>query len=933
MDIRGQKAQDFADRWENHGDEKQETQKFWMDLLQNVLDRPHALEETEFEHPTALGGYIDVLSPDARFLVEQKSAGIDLDKAEQRQGTAVTPVEQALRYANYLPADEKPRTICTCNFHEFRFYDLNADPAAKSPVEEFTLEQLPEHLSIFERVFAPEHSRIVVQQKLSERAGELVANLHNALAEEYRDPDAPGSHHALATLTVRIVFCLYAEDAGLFQPAGAFDSYVRGFEARHLRSGMLDLFKVLDTPYADRGPYLDEELKRFPYVNGGLFAEEIEIPQFTDAIRDAILYASESFDWKDISPVIFGSLMEETLSHDQRRAGGMHYTTVENIHRVIDPLFLDGLKDRLNAIETTPMGEKARENRLREFQTMVANLQFLDPACGSGNFLTETFLELRRIENRVLEHLLHNQGVMEFGADTDAGSLVKVSIGQMHGIEINDFAVSVAKTALWIAQQQALDATESIAGQALEHLPLHDSGNIVQANALRYDWNQLLPGSHCNYVMGNPPFIGQAVMSDQQRQDMKDVWGKLYDGYLDYATGWHKTASEYLQNNHGSAFAFVSTNSIAQGQPVPSLFKPLLNNGWRIRFAHQTFAWNAQSSDMAHVHVIIIGMDKSSDRIHPPVIYSYKTINSGPISKVASHINPYLIDGPDLFVIKRTGKTLSAELIPVLRGSEPTDGGNLLIDTRDEHDLITKDPIAARYVRPFRMGKELINSIDRWCLWLSNAPMDDIQRSPILRERVMKVKNMRLASKKKATRERAATPQLFGENHQPTVPYVGIPSVFSSNRCWATCARLQPDIIAGNKIYTCIDPDGFMFAIFESGMFIAWQKAIGGRLKSDCNFSNTIVWNNLPLPEVSPGLRERIIEAGKNIEQVRAQYPDESLASLYSALGMHPDLIKAHEQLDRLVDRAFGAEKPCQTDEERLTILFARYQELTTVSN
>lgn len=933
MDIRGQKAQDFADRWENHGDEKQETQKFWMDLLQNVLDRPHALEETEFEKLTALGGYIDVLSPDARFLVEQKSAGIDLDKAEQRQGTAVTPVEQALRYANYLPADEKPRTICTCNFHEFRFYDLNADPAAKSPVEEFTLEQLPEHLSIFERVFAPEHSRIVVQQKLSERAGELVANLHNALAEEYRDPDAPGSHHALATLTVRIVFCLYAEDSGLFQPSGAFDSYVRGFEARHLRSGMLDLFKVLDTPYADRGPYLDEDLKRFPYVNGGLFAEEIEIPQFTDAIRDAVLYASESFDWKDISPVIFGSLMEETLSHDQRRAGGMHYTTVENIHRVIDPLFLDGLKDRLNAIETTPMGEKARENRLREFQTMVANLQFLDPACGSGNFLTETFLELRRIENRVLEHLLHNQGVMEFGADTDAGSLVKVSIGQMHGIEINDFAVSVAKTALWIAQQQALDATESIAGQALEHLPLHDSGNIIQANALRYDWNQLLPGSHCNYVMGNPPFIGQAVMSDQQRQDMKDVWGKLYDGYLDYATGWHKTASEYLQNNHGSAFAFVSTNSIAQGQPVPSLFKPLLNNGWRIRFAHQTFAWNAQSSDMAHVHVIIIGMDKSSDRIHPPVIYSYKTINSGPISKVASHINPYLIDGPDLFVIKRTGKTLSAELIPVLRGSEPTDGGNLLIDTRDEHDLITKDPIAARYVRPFRMGKELINSIDRWCLWLSNAPMDDIQRSPILRERVMKVKNMRLASKKKATRERAATPQLFGENHQPTVPYVGIPKVFSEKRRWATCARLQPDVIAGDKIYTCIDPDGFMFSIFESSMFIAWQKAIGGRLKSDCSFSNTIVWNNLPLPEVSPGLRERIIEAGKNIEQVRAQYPDESLASLYSALGMHPDLIKAHEQLDRLVDKAFGAEKPCQTDEERLTILFARYKELTAAGS
>ena len=932
MDIRGQKARDFVVRWQGRGDEKQETQRFWMDLLQNVLDRPHALEETEFEHPTALGGYIDVLSPDARFLVEQKSASISLDKPEPRQGTLVTPVEQALRYANYLPADEKPTTICTCNFQRFRFYDLNADPAAKSPVEAFTLDQLPEHLSIFERVFAPEHSRIIVQQKLSERAGELVANLHNALAEEYRDPDAPGSHHALATLTVRIVFCLYAEDSGLFQPAGAFDSYVRGFEARHLRSGMLDLFKVLDTPYADRGPYLDEDLKRFPYVNGGLFAEEIEIPQFTDAIRDAILYASESFDWKDISPVIFGSLMEETLSHDQRRAGGMHYTTVENIHRVIDPLFLDGLKDQLNAIETTPMGEKARENRLREFQTMIASLQFLDPACGSGNFLTETFLELRRIENRVLEHLLHHQGVIEFGADTDAGSLVKVSISQMHGIEINDFAVSVAKTALWIAQQQALDATESIAGQALEHLPLHDSGNIKKANALRYDWNQLLPGSRCNYVMGNPPFIGQSVMSNQQHQEMKAVWGKLYDGYLDYATGWHKTASEYLQNNHGSAFAFVSTNSIAQGQPVPSLFKPLLNNGWRIRFAHQTFAWNAQSSDMAHVHVIIIGMDQSSDRIHPPVIYSYKMINSGPVGKVVTHINPYLIEAPEFFIEKRT-KPVSLSLPEVKKGSQPTDGGHLLINTQDEYRQAAMDPIAAKYLRPFVGADELIKGKQRWCFWLVNAPMSDIQRSPVLSARVKAVKSKRLASKKISTQRLASTPQLFTEIRQPSASYVCIPRVFSEKRQWATTSRLPAESISSDACFTAIDSDGFLFAIIESGMFITWQKAIGGRLESRIRFSNTVVWNNLPLPEVSPELRECIIEAGKNIEQVRAQYPDESLESLYSALGMHPDLIKAHEQLDRLVDRAFGAEKPCQTDEERLTILFARYQELTAVSN
>lgn len=935
MDIRGQKAREFAVRWQGRGDEKQETQKFWMDLLQNVLDRPHALEETEFEHPTALGGYIDVLSPDARFLVEQKSANISLDKPEPRQGTLVTPVEQALRYANYLPADEKPRTICTCNFHEFRFYDLNADPAAKSPVEEFTLEQLPEHLSVFDQIFAPEHSRIVVQQKLSQRAGELVANLHNELAKEYLDPDAPEAHHALATLTVRIVFCLYAEDAGLFQPAGSFDSYVQGFEAHRLRGGMLDLFKVLDTPYAKRDPYLDGDLKRFPYVNGGLFAEPIEIPQFTDAIRKAILYAGDSFNWKDISPVIFGSLMEETLSHDQRRAGGMHYTTVENIHRVIDPLFLDGLKAQLNAIEKAAIGEKARENRLREFQTMIAGLQFLDPACGSGNFLTETFLELRRLENRVLTQLLHHQGVIEFGENSDAGSLVKVSIGQMHGIEINDFAVSVAKTALWIAQQQALDDTESIAGQTLEHLPLHDSGNIKQANALQYDWNQLLPGSRCNYVMGNPPFIGHIARKANPtlNEDMRLIWGKDLD--IDYVACWHRKAATYLHNNHGSSFAFVSTNSITQGKQPALIFKPLVREGWRIRFAHRTFAWNAQSSDMAHVHVVVIGMDQSSDRISAPVLYSYKNIADPPTFKTVRHINAYLIDGPDLFIETRSNKkgTLSPSLTLVGSGSMPNDGrGNLILNTPQEHEEALADPLAAKYVRPFLMGEEFINGQKRWCLWMQDASMSEVLHSPFLKKRIEAVKTARLNSTRAATREQLSqTPQLFGFIQQPSVPYVGIPSVFSSNRRWATCARLQPDVIAGNKIYTCIDPDGFIFSIFESSMFIVWQKAIGGRLKSDCNFSNTIVWNNLPLPAVTPELRGQIIEAGKSVEQVRAQYPDESLASLYSALGMHPDLIRAHEQLDRLVDRAFGAQKTCHTADERLAILFARYKELTDV--
>ncbi|WEV74495.1 class I SAM-dependent DNA methyltransferase [Bifidobacterium sp. ESL0798] len=927
-------AVEFAKKWHGRGDEKQETQRFWIELLQDVLGRRNALDETEFEHQTAKGGYIDVLCPNAKFLVEQKSLGIDLDKAEQRQNTQVTPVEQALRYANYLPADQKPTVICTCNFERFRFYDLNADPAAvKPPIEEFTLEELPDHLSIFEQIFAPEHSRIVVQQQLSEKAGVLVANLHNALAAQYIDPDAPQSHHALAVLTVRIVFCLYAEDAGLFNPAGSFTSYVKTFEPTRLRTGILALFDVLNTAYDERDPYLDDQLKLFPYVNGGLFAEQIEVPQFSGEIQTAITDAGDSFDWKDISPVIFGSLMEETLSHDQRRAGGMHYTTVENIHRVIDPLFLDDLKAELSHIETEKVSEPTREKHLRAFQDKIAGLQFLDPACGSGNFLTETFLELRKLENRVLEHLLHHQGIIDFGEGTDAGSLVKVSIAQMHGIEINDFAVSVAKTALWIAQQQALDATESISGQALDHLPLHDAGSIIEANSLRFDWNELLPGTQCDYVMGNPPFIGHISRKSNPSlsEDMKLIWGRDLD--IDYVACWYIKAATYLENNTSASFAFVSTNSITQGKQPAIIFPQLISNGWRIKFAHRTFAWNAQSSDTAHVHVVIIGMDQSSDTLSTPVLYQYGSVNSEPVRTPVKHINPYLIETPDCLVISRSNNKgpLSPELQPVYAGSMPNDGkGNLILNNQDEHDEAMSDSIAKKYVRKFLMGDEFINGRDRWCLWMQNAAVGELEQSSFLKRRIEAVRTARLSSSRLSTRENLSqTPQLFGENHQPSVPYVGIPKVFSGNRRWATCARLESKVIAGDMVYTCIDPDGFMFAVIESSMFITWQKTIGGRLKSDYRFSNTVVWNNLPLPQVESGLRESIIQAGQHIEGVRACYPTESLASLYSPLGMHPDLIKVHEALDRLVDKAFGAEKPCHSDEDRLTILFARYAEMT----
>lgn len=517
--------------------------------------------------------------------------------------------------------------------------------------------------------------------------------------------------------------------------------------------------------------------------------------------------------------------------------------------------------------------------------------------------------------------MLHGQGYLELGGKD---SFVKVSIDQFHGIEINDFAVAVAKTALWIAEQQALDDTEMIASQALPHLPLHDSGNIIQANALRYDWNELLPASECNYVMGNPPFVGQYLKAVDQKTDLQELMGKDYDGYLDYSTGWHYKAAHYVNDVRGARFAFVSTNSITQGQPVPALFKPLFAMGWKIAFAHRTFAWDAQSTDMAHVHVVIIGMSKGKVS---PVLFEYEDITGDPVAKPAHNINGYLIDAPNIFVEKRM-LPLST-LSEARRGSQPTDGGHLIINSPEEYEEAMADPIAAKYVRPFRMGKELINGTDRWCLWLQDATPSEMKHSAVISQRVAAVREFRLASKKKPTREKANSAWLFDENHQPVTRYLAIPRVFSEDREYATCDYYSPDIIAGDKVYTCSDLDGFNFAIIESSMFITWQKAIGGRLKSDCSFSNTVVWNNLPLPAISEELRGKVIAAGKAVLDARANHPGQSLADLYDQDYMPVDLRKAHQELDKVVDRAFGASKPCRTNDERLKILFNNYAQMT----
>lgn len=916
---------EFIDRWDGQGHEKQETQKFWLDLMQNVLGMTNAIHDTEFEHKTASGGFIDVLCPDARFLVEQKSAGVDLDKKEPRQEGQVTPVEQALRYADNLPFSLKPSVICTCNFQRFRFYDLERDPRATgSPVADFTLRELGDHIDTLASVFDTGNSRIVAERQLSEKAGILVANLHNAIAAQYADPDAPGSHHSLAVLTVRFVFALYAEDAGLF-PQSAFSRYVDSFDAAHLRRGVIDLFKTLNTKEAERDRYLEPELDRFPYVNGGLFAEDIEIPQFTDQIRESLLTAGDGFNWRRISPVIFGSLMEETLSHDQRRKGGMHYTTVRNIHKVIDPLFLDNLRAELDRIEKDKVREATRAKRLKAFQDKLASLQFLDPACGSGNFLTETFLRLRELENQAIADRLHGQGYIDLGGEN---SLVKVSIDQFHGIEINDFAVSVAKTALWIAEQQALDDTEDIAGQTLPHLPLHDSGNIIQANALRCDWNKLLPADQCNYVMGNPPFIGHQQRTEQIKRDMELVCGKA-GGSLDYVAGWYYRAIDYLKDNPTAEFAFVSTNSITQGQQVAPLFGHIRERGWHIRFAHRTFMWDAQTTDNANVHVVIVGFSRNKEK---PVLYSYADIKAEPAESRPEHVNGYLLAAPDVFVMARSQKkgTLSPMLNLANFGSMPLDNGNLLIETPEEYTEAMADPIAARYVHPIQGGKELIDGRKRWCLWLVDAEPGDMRKSKFIAQRVTACREYREnATKTGDAYKNRSTPWLFRDNHQPAHDYLAIPKVSGERREYFPCKVSDPSVIASDLLFVIEDPEGLNFAIMESSMFMTWLKTVGGRLESRCRFSNTVVWNNLPLPQLSDELRREVVDAGRGIVDARAKHEGQSLADLYDSDFMPADLRKAHQRLDKVVDVAFGAKKTCADNEERLQVLFDRYVEMT----
>ena len=859
--------------------------------------------------------FVDARIPSTKVLIEQKSLGKDLGASiPQSDGRSLTPFEQAKRYADSLPNSQRPRWIVTCNFAEFWVYDLEHPQAEPQKILLKDLEKEYDRLMF---LVDAGNTHLKREMKLSVDAGKLVAQIHDALLKQYLHPDSPETLRSLNILCVRLVFCLYAEDAHLFGKKTAFHDYLAQYAAKDIRRALIDLFEVLDTPPERRDPYLDESLKAFEYVNGGLFSNDVrlEIPQFTDELKELILAkASDDFDWSEISPTIFGALFESTLNPETRRSGGMHYTSIENIHKVIDPLFLDELKDEFAAIRAIPQ-ERQQRQRLDAFQDKIASLTFFDPACGSGNFLTESYISLRRLENEVIA--LRNKGQSVLGAFADP---IKVNIHQFYGIEINDFAVSVATTALWIAEQQMLQETAKLVQFNIEPLPLKAYHNIHEGNALRMDWAEVIAPERLNYIMGNPPFVGYSLQSKEQKEDLAAVM-QGFGSNIDYVAGWYLKSAQFINQNPSIRAALVSTNSITQGEQVAAIWKPLFEQyGIHFDFAYRTFRWDSEADIKAHVHCVIIGFSK--------VEHSLKHIylkNSQLIP--AQNINGYLLDAPNVFIDNR--KKPLCNVPEMIKGSIPVDGGNLIIEAEDYDAFVKAEPNAAPYIKRFLGAHEFLHDEKRYCLWLEGVSPKIINSLPKVRERLALTREFRLQSTKAATQKYADFPFLFMERRQPKDNYIIVPSHSSENRDYIPMGYVSPDVICGNANFVIPNASLYHFGVLMSLLHNYWMRVTCGRIKSDFRYSNTIVYNNFPWPTPTEEQKARIEATAQAILDARALYSDSSLADLYSKTSTMPELRRAHQENDRAVMAAYGFSAQ-MTEAECVAELFRMYQQLTS---
>ncbi len=754
------------------------------------------------------------------------------------------------------------------------------------------------------------------EMEISIKAGELVGVLYDEILKQYKNPDDENTLKSLNMLCVRLVFCLYAEDSGLFGEHLKFHNYLKGFAVKDVRRAIIDLFKVLDTKIEDRDPYLDEDLASFPYVNGGLFADEdIEIPNFNEKIVNLLLQnASEDFDWSEISPTIFGAVFESTLNPETRRSGGMHYTSIENIHKVIDPLFLNELKEELALIKELKV-DKTRKQRLEDFINKLSTLNFLDPACGSGNFLTETYISLRRLENEALD-IIH-KGQMLLGFD----GVIKVSIGQFYGIEINDFAVTVAKTALWIAESQMMKETEEIVKMNLNFLPLKSYANITEGNALRIDWETVCPKEKLSYIMGNPPFVGARLMSLEQKVDLLQIFGAKWKnaGNLDYVACWYKKSADLIKNTNIRC-ALVSTNSVSQGESVANLWKPLFENGVHIDFAHRTFRWDSEANIKAHVHCVIIGFSVAPNS-------RSKVIYSSDRPQIVGNINAYLLNAENIFIESRSNPICDIPQIGI--GNKPIDGGYYLFKEEEKNEFIRKEPQSEKWFRPWLGADEFINRYYRYCLWLGECPPNELRKMPECLKRVEAVKNFRLSSKSSGTIKLADTPTHFHVENMPKSYYLLIPRVSSEKRKYVPIGFINPHTISSDSVHIIPNATLYDFGVLTSNVHMAWMRAVCGRLETRYRYSKDIVYNNFPWCEPTEEQKAKIEQTAQAILDARALYPDSSLADLYDELTMPPELRKAHQANDRAVMQAYGFWGKIKTESECVAELMKMYQKLT----
>lgn len=908
-----QAAKKFVEFWKEKGDEKSDTQSFWISLLHDVYGVEDPTKFIEFEKRVKIENksFIDGYIPSTKVLIEQKSISKDLNKPEiQSDKSELTPYGQAKRYSDNLDYNERARWIITCNFKEFQIYDM--DKIHSDPII-LKLEDLPKQPYLLRFLIDSKDIQIQKEEEVSFKAGELVGKLYDEIIELYINRDNEESLKSLNMLCVRIVFCLYAEDAGLFGKHNMFHDYIEKFSGDDLREALIELFKILDTPIDRRDPYLKEELAQFPYVNGGLFEkEDIEIPRLNDTVKNILLNeASRDFDWSDISPTIFGAVFESTLNPETRRSGGMHYTSIENIHKVIDPLFLNELKYELDTIIAEPV-LKTRKKKLLEYQDKLANLKFLDPACGSGNFLTESYLSIRRLENKMIAS--YTQGQIQFGAEEL--NPIKVSIKQFYGIEINDFAVTVAKTALWIAEAQMYHETQEIINMKQDFLPLKTYTHITEGNALMTNWNDVIPSKELNYIMGNPPFVGARLMNSKQKEEIANVYENSNVGNIDYVAAWFKKASEYIINTNIEV-AFVSTNSICQGEQNSLVWKDIISSGVFINFAYRTFKWNSEAKNSALVYCVIIGFSFKERK--NKVLFINNQI------KNVRHINSYLLETSDVFIEKRN-KTISNNAPKMIFGSMPNDGGNLIL-SHEEYNKIKSDN-TRKFIKKFTGAEEFMYSNYRYCIWLKGVEPNEYKNDSFIYERISKVKDYRLSSKREATKRLANYPMLFGEIRQPETSYLIVPCHTIGTRKYIPIMFLSKDIIASNAAQIIPNATLYHFGILTSNVHMAWVSNVCGWYGPSYRYSAGIVYNNFPWPVVTDKQKEKIEKTAQNILDIRNKYPNSSLADLYDPLTMPSDLFKAHKQNDAAVMEAYGFDWRKMSEDDCVAELMKMYQKL-----